>query len=487
MSIDTMRLVRALLRARDGSMIVSLSATMAVLVAVMMLAVDMGRLQLAETRLQIALDAAALAATRAIQSPTLDQDIEQVVEANLEGLGIGFQLDGVQRIPLTDAHGIRRLRLEATGKLSSPLGPLLDQAELDWLEVRAENETLRATRGVELVMVLDNTGSMRSSDRIGALRTAAVDLADVLFEGSESAPNLWVGIVPYSATVNIGSGYTNWLDPGLPAGTLASYTPTTWKGCVLARTGGEDQTEAPPSEAPLTPFFWPTMPGTHEDYPDYDAGTPNNAWPDGAGSVDERNEAQNQGYGPNLGCGPSILPLSPLYSEVTAKIAEMQPWHRGGTMANVGLVWGWRVLSPEWRGLWRDADGAAITTLPIDYDTPYLSKVMVLMTDGDNQWFKKDFTAYRYPSDGLLGSDSVDDRMLKACTALKEQGIVLFTVTFGGSVNEDTSTLYESCASSPQQNVYFPGRKYYHAPNADDLRAAFADIGGQLTELRLTQ
>ena len=65
-------------------------------------------------------------------------------------------------------------------------------------------------------------------------------------------------------------------------------------------------------------------------------------------------------------------------------IDEMAPWHRGGTMANLGLAWGWRVLSPKWRGRW---DGDLPEELPLDYETPNMEKVVVLLTDGNNEWY----------------------------------------------------------------------------------------------------
>jgi hypothetical protein len=62
----------------------------------------------------------------------------------------------------------------------------------------------------------------------------------------------------------------------------------------------------------------------------------------------------------------------------------MAPWHRGGTMANLGLAWGWRVLSPRWRGLW---DGDLADEMPLDYDEPNMEKVVILLTDGNNEWY----------------------------------------------------------------------------------------------------
>ena len=52
----------------------------------------------------------------------------------------------------------------------------------------------------------------------------------------------------------------------------------------------------------------------------------------------------------------------------------MQPWHRGGTMANLGLAWGWRTLSPQWQGLW---GGDTPDFLPYDYGQSYRDKAVV--------------------------------------------------------------------------------------------------------------
>ncbi len=486
-------------RDRRGAVAISFAMTALGMMAALVFAVDMGRIHVTAVRLQTALDAAALAGTRDLQSATFATDVRQVFDANFDADGIGAEVLDFTLTPIEDDFGVRRLELAAEARLASPLGGMLEVAGLDWLHVAASNATLRATRGLEVVMVLDNTGSMRGGGKDAELRAAARSLADVLFDGAASKPHLWVGVVPYTATVNIGAEYADWLadpalDPTLPPASMSDFAPTTWKGCVLARTGGGDRTDATPAAAPFDPFFWPSMDDPEAEFSGYSndgdgstSGPPMNIWPDAGGHVDERNAAQNDGYGPNLGCGPAILPLTPHYDEVAAKIDEMAPWHRGGTMANMGLVWGWRVLSPDWRGLWRDAAGEPMTTLPLDHDEPYMSKVIVLMTDGDNQWYKEDYTAYRYPDDDLLGGVGVDDRMLEACDLLKADGIVVYTITFGGGVNDATAELYEDCASAPDQDVYFPGRKYFDAPTGEDLQAAFGAIGGQLTELRLTQ
>lgn len=80
---------------------------------------------------------------------------------------------------------------------------------------------------------------------------------------------------------------------------------------------------------------------------------------------------RNNGRGPNLGCGPEILPLTASKTLVDAAVGNMGAWHRGGTTGNLGLSWGWRTLSPGWRGLW---GGATPATLPLDYDAPLMER-----------------------------------------------------------------------------------------------------------------
>jgi hypothetical protein len=234
---------------------------------------------------------------------------------------------------------------------------------------------------------------------------------------------------------------------------------------------------------------------------------------------------QNEGTGPNLGCGPAITPLVSSKARILAAIDEMAPWHRGGTMANLGLAWGWRVLSPNWRGRW---DGDLPDELPLDYETPNMEKVVILLTDGNNEWYDypgitfqwggsganhytgipgsnqyptsptnwrnqfqttwpgADYTAYGRLNEGRLGTTNqaaanavLDDRMLDMCQTMKAQGIIIYTMTFGPSPDAGTRTLYETCATEPDM--------YFNAPSAVELQQAFVQIADELSALRIAE
>ena len=174
-----------------------------------------------------------------------------------------------------------------------------------------------------------------------------------------------------------------------------------------------------------------------------------------------------------------------------AGINEMKPWSRGGTTGNLGLSWGWRTLSPRWRGLW---GGDTPSIHPLDYGTPLMEKVVVILTDGQNQFHKQtslpsDFTAYgRVNSPGPVGLDAssiangrneLDDRMEDTCEDMKDEGVRIYTITFGSTPDSQARELFRDCATTPAL--------YYHAPDNATLANVFRAIGGELANLRIVE
>jgi hypothetical protein len=173
---------------------------------------------------------------------------------------------------------------------------------------------------------------------------------------------------------------------------------------------------------------------------------------------------------------------------------------RGGTFINQGLQAGWFTLSPRWRGLW---GGPA--QLPLDYNTPLMRKVIVLMTDGNNDWYSwdgggpdyvggkqkdTDVTSYGRTSEKRMGAGCdtrttgiacVNASMSRMCTAIKAAGITVYAVLFNhdGGINPTTATLFQNCASSPD--------KYFVTPTQAQLDQAFQQIGTELASLRIVQ
>jgi len=507
-------MLRRLTRDRRGSVLVLGTFGILLTGAISMFATDLARVQVARARIQGAADAAMLAAARDLGAPeaTLRAAARQVFDANMSGAPGDLAVSRFDMVFTAETPGRESdtVRLEVDARLPLMMARLADAVRLTDLtrvDIAVVSAARKRVMGAEVMMVLDNTGSM-AGQKISDLRAAARVLTDALFDNSESVPNVYVGLVNYSATVNIGRQHADWLDRSL-AQTDAEFAPTPWKGCVRVRSTALAETDAAPEAgAQFTPQFWPSsrLSWSPLKYDAYYTNNKNhkNLWPPektvngvvvqdtGKPYVDERQSAGNNGYGPNLGCPGPITPLISSRQAILDAIdgtngaQRVDAWSRGGTFGNIGLAWGWRALSPRWRGAWRYRDGTVNTALPLDYDTPFHNKIIVMMTDGVNQHYQTDMTAYGRPNE-MIAKSEVDPSMLRLCQNIKDQGIIIFTITFGGSVNTATRDTYTSCASDAATEQRIVGQKYYHAPTGAQLQTVFAAIGGQIQELRLVQ
>jgi hypothetical protein len=155
------------------------------------------------------------------------------------------------------------------------------------------------------------------------------------------------------------------------------------------------------------------------------------------------------------------------------------------------MAWGWRMLSPEWRGLWGGEMNA--NDLPLDYHTPLMNKVVILMTDGMNSVATGNYTAYGFLSSNELGTTNVtqanaqlDTRTLAVCSSLKANGVLVYTIGFGSTdvpdINNTTSVngpMLKACASKLEY--------YFFAPTNAQLTAAFQKIGDSLSNLFISK
>ncbi|MEP4887010.1 MAG: TadE/TadG family type IV pilus assembly protein, partial [Alphaproteobacteria bacterium] len=316
------------------------------------LATDAARGYMVKTKLHQALDAAGLAGGRAMLEPDRDADILQFFNANFPDGYLGATVNG-PNIDADETEGL--LTLSASADIPTSFMQVLGFQDIT---VSAQTVVHRAVRGMELALIMDNTGSMRGGGKMDAMKLAAHDLIDILYGEEETVNDFWVSLIPYAATVNVGAGRTGWLaayDPAeyLPpvweaatnyaADEFASFnnlpfqalqanvgaqpdinpadwqalTAIQWKGCIEARNAPFDQTDDLPGTQPFVHQYWSSTSGV------YTPQTGDNDW-DWA-NIDEANGAQNDGLGPNLGCGPSITPLVAEKTSVHDSIDDMQP------------------------------------------------------------------------------------------------------------------------------------------------------------------
>ena len=158
----------------------------------------------------------------------------------------------------------------------------------------------------------------------------------------------------------------------------------------------------------------------------------------------------------NYSCPAALQRLTNDSTTVKAQIDAMTAMQ--DTYIAPGLLWGWRVLSPNAPF----ADGAAYGTAA--------TKVMVLLTDGANTH------SANYPDHE--GTDVATSNQITAqtCTNIKAAGIVIYTIAF--QVTDPTiKNILANCASGPPN--------YFDADSIGAMQSAFATIGAKLNAVRL--
>lgn len=494
------RLSRRLHRDEEGSMMLFVGLGLFTLMAATGVAIDMSRMQSVHAKLANSLDAAGLAAGAKAHSSDVHTVVGNYLNVNYPDGYLGSRIVeyNVQVNPNNTL-----ITLDASAEVDMTFMQIFGYPTRT---VSAHSEITRENRGLEMVMVLDVTGSMYGT-KINDLRTAATDMVDILFGQEETLENLWVGVVPYVTTVNVGADKTAWLrdyDESRYPSQYPNYA-VKWKGCVEARsqwpeTNGHDLTDEPPYlgdkstatqaqlETTFPMYFWDSQ--------------ADNEWITKNKGKTTVTLNQDIGYsdagakGPNVACGNPITPFTDNKATLQKAVDELTPWRRGGTMSSEGLAWGWRLISPKWRGMWGHADAS----LPLDYDTPLMSKAVIMMTDGVNEVFApsysvstggSDYTSYRRIAEERMGAGvnttgegitAVNNKFSQICSNMKAEGILIYTVTF--QLNNSTShnnarELFRNCASHPDF--------YFDSPDGATLRQSFRTIGDSLANLMISR
>lgn len=495
-------------------------------------AVDLSRAMVVKMRLGEALDAAGLAVggTVGLSGPQMTDRAQRFFYANYPDNELGT----VQHLSV-QTSGQNLVRVSGTSRIETAFMGLFGY---HYLDISVDVEVTRESKGLEIALVLDNTGSMADSGKMTALKAATNELIGILFGDQENPSHLKMALVPFSQTVRVNPTLftaNGWRDDTGTNETARlnfsnnnyafsilntmSGTAKTWLGCVEARPGGLEETDdAPTVGAPNTRF----VPYFEPDGPDSSAYSGYTTYlTDGTSSNQDTRLKRYQKYAgsnktdPQKDCNLQMIqPLTNSKSTIKAKVAGMVT--TGNTHINLGASWGWRVLSPT-----------APYTEGSAYGDEDWQKAMVFMTDGVNTipsnstWHKSSYTAYNFlirngpttlqggvlkHADGSLphavqlnttvASDAeleLDDRTELTCDRIKAAGIRVYTILLMEKAKR-SKDLMEYCAS-PDETKNEAVKKCngnesklcYESPSSADLKAVFQAIAMDLSNLRLSQ
>ena len=354
------------------------------------LAVDYSRVLNMRSRITTSVDAASLAAGRAMLDGKLsDGDIITMATAyfteNVKPAA-PFGTVGTPTIKINRVSGTVDIDVQSSVKMT-----LANIAGFDKLDIPVVSTAVYQQKDIEVGMALDVTGSMNDfaggQRKIDALKTAFGKFADRIIPDQENAAQkVRIGLAPYSASINLGS-----------YAAVASANKST-DGCVSERKSGAfgDGTD---------PFLVKA---------------------DGINDVDP-----TEGLGSKFTCPQAAL--MPLSDDKAALKASVNAYSlSAATGGHFGVQWAWNLVSDKWASNWGSA-GA-----PDSYDRIQdgkLLKAVVLMTDGIFN------TAFH-------GQTSAQ-QAISLCNAMKSKGVVVFAVAFGAPAAAQQTL--KSCATAGSQ------------------------------------
>jgi Flp pilus assembly protein TadG len=167
----------------------------------------------------------------------------------------------------------------------------------------------------------------------------------------------------------------------------------------------------------------------------------------------------------------AFTPLTANRNVLLAESAKMADSNT--TSGHLGTAWAWYLLAPDWGYLWPNAEN-----VPSAYNADNTMKVAILMTDGVyNQQYCNGVIDSAIESCSAPDTSTAQARAL--CTKMKEAGIIIYTVGFNIANNSSPAVTMQQCATDSS--------KYFRPATGAELIANFADIGQDITDLRLSQ
>jgi Flp pilus assembly protein TadG len=459
-------------------------------------AVDLTRAMVVKMRLGEALDAAGLSVggTIGLSNAEMTAKAQQFFYANYPDNELGT----VTSLTVSSSgYNNNLVTVAGTARVDTAFMGIFG---INYLDVGVNVQVTRESKGLEIALALDNTGSMASNGKIQALKTATNELINILFGDQNTPARLKMSLVPFSQTVKVDTAQfinSGWMDMTGQSSTArlnfdnnqyafsvwASMRNSSWGGCLEARPNGlEELDSAPTAGTPDTrwvPYFEPDGPDSsaYSGYTTYLS--------DGVSGNQETRLRRSAKYvnqtktNPNADCNMQrIQPLTNnkvlLQGYVNSMVAT------GNTHVAIGAAWGWRTLSPN-----------APYTEGAQYGDPDWTKALVLMTDGINTtpsnstFHKSSYTAYNFLLRNQLGTTNAgqselnqDTRTVTVCNRIKAAGIRVYSILLEEN-DTRAKNMMRSCATDPSL--------YFESPTSSQLQSVFQAIAQDLSNLRLSQ
>lgn len=349
--------VRLFYRGEAGSLTIFALCLFMLMVMVGGIAVDLMRYETMRTSLQNTLDRATLAS--ASLSQTLDA--EDVVTDYFDKAGLSDYLSGVT---VDEGLNYREVVADAEAE-TDPF--FLHLIGIDEMKAPGRSKAEQRMTNVEIVLVLDVSGSMASNNRLVNLKTAAKEFVQTVLAG-DTESRISIAIVPFNGQVNLGATlrqrYNATNNPGVTDVNCVDLPASVYS------TTGISTALALPMTSYADTYSSTTKANSYYAWNDSSNATPSNA---------------------NRWCPPSaantIMMPAKSISALQNKIDGLTAI--GATSINAGLKWGMTLLDPGAQSVISHFVGlgqvpAEFDGRPFEFTDNEAMKVVVLMTDGEH-------------------------------------------------------------------------------------------------------
>ncbi|GAB4350429.1 MAG: pilus assembly protein [Oricola sp.] len=422
-------------RDRRGNFAIMFAVSGTTLLLGAALSIDVARMFMYQNKLTFAVDAAALATTQGltlgdIKLEDAEEAVRKYLDANLDGRNLtadNVEIDNIDVDPVN-----RTVQIDAHTFMPTTFAGIVGY---DNHRVAATTKAKFSDSEVEVAMALDITGSMdwyipgTYTKKINALKSAANLAIDTLFSDNGTEDRIRVGLVPYSASVNVkpvldkiettpayeyvcsGRGWRRTCE------WQASYPD-----CVYERTGTNRFTDKFADATAKIPRSSYTCPSAQ------------------------------------------IVPLTENDTTLKNKISSFSTG--GNTAGHIAIAWTYYMLSPKWNPAWPDESDVQ------DFDYPGVRKYAIIMTDGE-------FNTFESADENGTGATDSKNYALGLCTAMKTAGIKIYSIAFGAGT--EAANLMRDCANTDTATSQY----FYNTTSQSELEDAFKQIAADIKGLRL--
>jgi Flp pilus assembly protein TadG len=411
-----------------GSVAIIFALLVTTLFGFLALSVDIARAYRAQSRIANALDAAALAGAKGLDSGKTDEEILASARAFFnQGMNEKENAVTTSNFQIVVDRWNDTVTVKTDARLRTAFGGVIGRSDiaLDGLTM-----VKYRIRRVELALSLDVTGSMnydvadssnRNYGKLEAMKKAAKEVTKVMFDEAMTDDRVRVSLVPWSTAVNAGSF----------AATVSQNSSI--DNCVIERLGANAASDTAP--------YGPDASRTFTSPP--------------------------SGYT----CPTSpIVPLLGRNRSTDLNTAIDALTGNGGTAGHIGTAWGWYSIAPAWSGIW------PVESRPRDYNPSEVIKSILIMSDGEFNVSWKTETDWYSNQATMLEESYAQFQAL--CSAMKTKRVVIYTVGFG-LTNPRAIDEMRNCATS--------NSSFFQATSDTELTDAFKRVAEDLKQMRLTR